>query len=399
MILSAVLCAFIRCAFGSDFSLGTSLDSLFKSAGTSTEIVIGLSGMMCFWLGLSRIMERSGFTSILANFLSPLFRVIMPSVPKGHPALGSISMNLSANMLGLDNAATPLGIQAMKDLESINPNKGTASDSQIMFLVLNTSSVTIFPIAVFLYRSKYGAASPTEVFLPILLSTLCSTIAGFSFVAVAQKLKIFQAPLILAGSILLGLIAAIGLWASYAGADLVSQSTGLSNGAVLLVIGLIIAFGLCKKRPIFEDFTDGAKEGFKICIDILPYLVAMLGAVALMRASGLLDLLLDAIRWLMALFTEKTEFVDALPVSMMHPFSGGGARAMMLDVFETFGVDSFQGKIASVMQGSTETTFYVLAVYFGSVGIKKFRYAVWAGLFADFASMIASILIGYMFFG
>jgi spore maturation protein SpmB len=308
-------------------------------------------------------------------------------------------MNMAANMLGLDNAATPLGLRAMKELETLNKTPGTATNAEIMFLVINTSSVTIFPVSVFLYRSKFGAADPVDVFLPILIATSCSTLAGFLAAALFQKINILKLPVLLALGGLLGLVAGVFVWSLYAGASLASQASYAANGCVLLFIGGLLAYSLLKRVPVYEEFIKGAKEGFRVCIDILPYLVAMLTAIAFLRAGGVLPLLLSGIKKIFEGLGTGTDFVDALPVALMHPFSGSGARALMLDTFNTFGVDSLTGHIAAVMQGSTETTFYVLAVYFGSVGITRVRHAVTCGLIADFTAMVAAIVAGMLFFG
>ena len=400
MIILGILGGIITC-FGDPAgnALSVMMQDFLKSAETATEICIGLMGMMCFWLGISRIMDSAGLTEKLAALLTPLFRVIMPEIPQGHPATGSIAMNMAANMLGLDNAATPLGLRAMKELETLNKTPGTATNAEIMFLVINTSSVTIFPVSVFLYRSKFGAADPVDVFLPILIATSCSTLAGFLAAALFQKINILKLPVLLALGGLLGLVAGVFVWSLYAGAALASQASYAANGAVLFFIGGLLAYGLLKKVPVYEEFIKGAKEGFRVCIDILPYLVAMLTAIAFLRAGGVLPLLLSGIKKLFAGLGTGTDFVDALPVAFMHPFSGSGARALMLDTFNTFGVDSLTGHIAAVMQGSTETTFYVLAVYFGSVGIIRVRHAVTCGLIADLTAMVAAIIAGMVFFG
>ncbi len=400
MIILGIVGGVITC-FGDPAgnALSVMMQDFLKSAETATEIVIGLMGMMCFWLGISRIMDSAGLTEKLAALLTPLFRVIMPEIPKGHPATGSIAMNMAANMLGLDNAATPLGLRAMKELETLNKTPGTATNAEIMFLVINTSSVTIFPVSVFLYRSKFGAADPVDVFLPILIATSCSTLAGFLAAALFQKINILKLPVLLALGGLLGLVAGVFVWSLYAGASLASQASYAANGCVLLFIGGLLAYSLLKRVPVYEEFIKGAKEGFRVCIDILPYLVAMLTAIAFLRAGGVLPLLLSGIKKIFEGLGTGTDFVDALPVALMHPFSGSGARALMLDTFNTFGVDSLTGHIAAVMQGSTETTFYVLAVYFGSVGITRVRHAVTCGLIADFTAMVAAIVAGMLFFG
>ncbi|MCI5850874.1 MAG: spore maturation protein [Sutterellaceae bacterium] len=400
LIVSGIAACLFRTVFlGETDAPGKMVSALFASGTASMEILVGLCGMMCFWLGVSRIMESTGLTEALARRLRPLFHVIMPGVPDGHPALGSVTMNLAANMLGLDNAATPLGIRAMKELETLNPRKGVATDAEIMFLVINTSAVTIFPVSVILYRTKFGAAMPTDVFLPILIATTCSTLVGFLAVAFCQRLSLLRAPLLAFFAALVGLGAGVACWAAYAGANLASQATAVSNGLLLAFIAGVILYGAWKKQSVYDSFIAGAKEGFSVTFSILPYLVAMLAAIAVFRASGLLDLVLDGFRWAFAAAGCDTTFVDALPVAAVKPLSGSGARGMMLSVFQQFGPDSLQGRIASIMQGSTETTFYVLAVYFGAVGITRVRHAVWCGLAADLASCVAAILVGYLFFG
>ncbi len=399
MLVIAVFCTLSLILMGDTGAATKAMDAFFASADSAVKISIGLSGLMCVWLGISRVAESTGITEIIAKLLTPLFRVIMPEIPAGHKAISSITMNLSANMLGLDNAATPLGIKAMKDLQSINPDPKTASNAEIMFLVINTSAVTIFPVSIFLYRAQLGSVAPTEVFIPLLLATTCSSVVGFLVTAFVQKLNIIRWPIFIALAMLISLVTAIVAWSINAGANLSNESKFLANLCLLCLIGLVFTWAMFKKINAFNAFIDGAKEGFKTAIDILPYLVAMLFAIAFFRASGALDYLLDGVRWIMSLVCSDTRFVDSLPVAIVKPLSGSGARAMMIDVFNTFGVDSFQGNVASIMMGSTETTFYVLAVYFGSVGITRVRHAVACGLAADFAAMISSIIIGYMFFG
>src|SRR5574344_15086 len=373
MVVVGIAVTLLRLILGDAQAPSELMEGMFKSTTIAVEVVIGLAGMMCLWLGIANIMDKSGLTKILAKSLEPLFRVIMPEIPKGHPSIASITLNLAANMLGLDNAATPLGIRAMKDLETINPNKGVASNSEIMFLVLNTSAVTIFPVSIILYRTKFGSVAPTDVFLPILLATTCSTIAGFVAVAFCQRLNLFKLPILLVFSAIVGAIIGISVWSTYAGASLISQATIVSDSMILLLMLFVLLFAMKHKIKIFDEFINGAKEGFKVCLDILPYLVELLGI--------------------------NSKFVEALPVSALSPLSGSGARAMMLEVFNSSGVDSFAGHLASIMQGSTETTFYVIAVYFGAVGITRVRHAIGCGLMADFASMVASIFIAYLFFG
>lgn len=399
MLIAAVISTLYGIFMGDSAAAGRAMDAFFSSADSAVKIAIGLSGLMCIWLGISRVAENSGITEVIARILTPLFRAIMPEIPAGHRAISSITMNLSANMLGLDNAATPLGIKAMKDLQSINPDPQTASNAEIMFLVINTSAVTIFPVSIFMYRAQMGSVAPTEVFVPLLLATLCSTIAGFLVTAAVQKISLLRWPIFLALILVISFVGAVAAWGIHAGAGLSEESKFIANLCLLCLIGTVFFWALIKRINAFESFIEGAREGFKTAIDILPYLIAMLFAIALFRASGALDFLLDGLRWVVSLVTSDTRFVDSLPVAIAKPLSGSGARAMMIDVFNTFGVDSFQGKVASIMMGSTETTFYVLAVYFGSVGIIRARHAVACGLVADFTAMTASVIIGYIFFG
>lgn len=366
----------------------------------TVEIAIGLIGILSFWLGMMKIAEKAGVIDKISQWISPLFCKLMPQVPKGHPAMGSMTMNLSANFLGLDNAATPLGLKAMKDLQTLNPNKDTATDAQILFLVLNTSSVTLFPIAVFVYRAQQGAANPTDVFIPILLATFASSFAGLLAVAYKQKIQLMQKVVLLyfsAGIALL--LALIVYFAQLSSAALASQSSLLGNS---LIFGTMIAFisaAMYRKVDVYDSFISGAKEGFETSIKLIPYLLAMLVAIGILRASGALGLIVDSFRYLVNGLGFNTAFVDALPTALMKPLSGSGARAMMIETMNTHGADSFAGRLASIMQGSTETTFYVLAVYFGSVGIKYTRHAVTCGLIADCAGMLAAISVCYWFFG
>lgn len=399
MIVLAVLCTLLNLLLGNTSVVNQVMDAFFGAADSAVKISIGLSGLMCVWLGISKVAEATGITAFIAKVLTPIFRVIMPEIPAGHKAISSITMNLSANMLGLDNAATPLGIKAMKDLQTINPNPSVASNAEIMFLVINTSAVTIFPVSVFLYRAQLGSTAPTEVFVPILLATLCSSIIGFIVTAIVQRINLIKWPIFVAVAILISFIAAIAIWNIHAGSNLSEESKFLANLSLLGLIGVVFSWALVKRVKTFELFVEGAKEGFNTAIQILPYLVAMLFAIAFFRASGALDFILDGIRYIFSLVFSDTRFVDSLPVSIVKPLSGSGARAMMIDVFNSFGVDSFQGKVASIMMGSTETTFYVIAVYFGAVGVVKVRHAIACGLAADFAAMVSSVIIGYYFFG
>ncbi|MDC1244749.1 spore maturation protein [Crocinitomicaceae bacterium] len=374
------------------------IDSLSSSAKVGFELSLYLTGAMCLWLGIMRIGENGGAIGLLTRAVSPLFSRLFPDIPKNHPSIGSMMMNFSANMLGLDNAATPLGLKAMKELQEINPDKERASNAQIMFLVLNTSGLTIIPISIFALRS--GAESPTEVFLPILISTFIASLAGLIFVAIRQRINLLNGVVL---SYIGGLSLLIGLMLYYVvkhpnQGEAVSVIVG--GGIMFGIISAFILLAVRKKVNVYESFIDGAKGGFNVAIGIIPYLIAILCAIALFRASGALGGILDAIRWfVLSIGLTVTEWVDALPVAFMKPLSGGGARGAYVEVMTNYGVGSLQERIAATMQGSTETTFYVLAVYFGSVGIKKTRYAVTAGLFADLVGIVAAIIVSYIFFG
>jgi len=376
------------------------VDALFASAKTGFEISLGLTGVMALWLGFMRLGEKGGVVDRLARLFGPLLRRLFPSIPEGHPAAGSIVMNMAANMLGMDNAATPLGLKAMRELQELNPHPETASDDQILFLVINTSSVTLLPVTIFTYRAQLGAASPTDVFLPILIATFCSTMTGLLVTAAVQRRRLLD-PVILGwlGGLTL-LVAGLVAWlASLDQATLQARSSLIANLTLLLVIGAFITAAARRGVPVFETFVEGAKEGFGVAVGIIPYLVGMLAAIAVLRASGALDLALDGVRSLTAALGVDGRWVDALPTALMKPLSGSGARGMMVEAMRTFGPDSFTGRLTSIMQGSTETTFYVLAVYFGSVGIRRTRHAAACGLAADAAGLIAAVLVAYLFFG
>jgi len=376
------------------------VNAIFDMSRVTVEIAIGLIGILSFWLGMMKIAEHAGIIDKIAQFISPLFVRLMPEVPKGHPAIGSMTMNLSANFLGLDNAATPLGLKAMQDLQLLNPNKETASDAQILFLVLNTSAVTLFPVTVFVYRAQQGALNPTDVFVPILLATFASTLAGLFAVAFVQKIKIYQQVILLYLAAGIALVGGIVVYFSTLSAELLAQQSSLMGN--FLIFSTLISFlfvALRRKVNVYDSFIEGAKQGFETSIKIIPYLLAMLCAIGVFRASGALDILVDGIRQLVLLFNGDTRFVDALPTAFMKPLSGSGARAMMIETMHTHGADSFAGRLASIVQGSTETTFYVLAVYFGSVGIRYSRHALACGLIADLAGITAAIGVCYWFFG
>ncbi|MDO6562439.1 nucleoside recognition domain-containing protein [Amphritea sp. 1_MG-2023] len=376
------------------------VQATFDMSKLSVELALGLIGTLAFWLGIMKLAEAAGLITKLANGLSPLFTRLMPDVPKGDPAIGSMTMNLSANMLGLDNAATPLGLKAMQDLQRLNPDKTRATDAQILFLVLNTSSVTLFPITVFLYRAQQGASDPTSVFIPILMATCCSTLAGLLAVAWVQKIRLWERiTLLYLGGFFALLLAFIGYFATLTVTQLQQQSSLIGNLMIFSAIICFLTAAHLKGVNIYETFVEGAKEGFSVAIMIIPYLLAMLVAIGVFRASGVMDGAIWLLREGISYLGIDTRFVDALPTALMKPLSGSGARAMMLDTINTHGVDSFAGRLAAIIQGSTETTFYVLAVYFGSVGIRHTRHALACGLTADLAGIISAIVVGYWFFG
>ncbi|HYP69653.1 MAG TPA: nucleoside recognition domain-containing protein [Variovorax sp.] len=376
------------------------VESLFAMAKLAVEVMVLLFGTLTLWLGFLRIAEAAGLVNALARWLGPLFKRLMPEVPEGHPALGLITLNFAANALGLDNAATPIGLKAMRELQTLNPSPVTASNAQILFLVLNASSLTLLPVSIFMYRAQQGAADPTLVFLPILLATSASTLVGLLAVAVAQRLRLWD-PVVLAYllPLALGLAGFMALLASLSAAALASLSSLMGN---LVLFGLILLFlllGAFKRVGVYERFIEGAKEGFDVAKNLLPYLVAMLCAIGVLRASGALDLVLDGIRWLVGQTGWDTRFVDALPTALVKPFSGSAARAMLIETMQSHGVDSFPALAAATIQGSTETTFYVLAVYFGAVGIQRTRHAVSCALLAELAGVVAAIAVTYWFFG
>jgi spore maturation protein SpmA len=376
------------------------VESLFAMAKLSVEVMVLLFGTLTLWLGLLRIAEKAGLVDALARVLGPLFARLMPEVPRGHPALGLITMNFAANGLGLDNAATPIGLKAMRALQTLNPSSTTASNAQILFLVLNASSLTLLPVTIFMYRAQQGAADPTLVFLPILLATSASTLVGLLSVAVMQRLRLWD-PVVLAylvpGALALG--AFMALLATMSATALAALSSLAGNLTLFGIILLFLLIGALKKVAVYEEFIEGAKEGFDVAKSLLPYLVAMLCAIGVLRASGALAFGLEGIRWLVEVVGWDTRFVEALPTALVKPFSGSAARAMLIETMQTQGVDSFPALVAATVQGSTETTFYVLAVYFGAVGIQRVRHAVGCALLAEFAGVVAAILVCYWFFG
>ncbi|MEQ8924737.1 MAG: nucleoside recognition domain-containing protein [Fulvivirga sp.] len=396
----AFLTALAKVIFFGDTQVFTEIvNSTFEMSKTSINISINLLGGMCLWLGILNIGERAGLVKYLSKLIGPFFSRLFPEIPKNHPAQGSIILNFSANMLGLDNAATPIGLKAMNELQELNPDKDKASNAQIMFLVLNTSGLSIIPLTILIDRSAYSAANPTDVFLPILLATSCSTIVGLVTVSIIQKIKLWDKVII---GYLAGLITVVGSLVWYLNTlgqqEMNAVSSLISNFIIFGVIILFLTLGFVKKINIFDSFIEGAKEGFGITLKIIPYLIAFLVGIGVFRASGAFDMLVSGLKFLISFSGMNTDFVEALPVAIMKPLSGGTARSMMFEVIDTHGVDSFVGKLASVLRGATETTFYIVAVYFGSVNIKNIRYAITAGLIADLAGIIAAILFGYMFF-
>jgi spore maturation protein SpmA len=373
---------------------------VFDMAKTGFEIALGLTGVMCLWLGVMRLGEKGGAVDLLARGFGPLLRRLFPGIPEGHPAMGSIVMNMAANMLGLDNAATPLGLKAMKELQTLNPEPDTATDDQVLFLVINTSAVTLIPVTIFVYRAQMGAADPTDVFVPLLIATFCSTLVGLLATAAVQRLRLWD-PVVLAylGG-MTALVAGMALYFSSLGREAMErQSSIVSNFVIFTVIVLFLALAAWRREPVYETFVDGAKEGFQVAVGIIPYLVAMLVAIAALRASGALELFLDAVRGGVERLGVDSRWVDGLPTALMRPLSGSGARGLMIETMEAQGADSFAGRLVSIVQGSTETTFYVLAVYFGSVGVRRTRHAAACGLAADAAGVVGAILVCYLFFG
>jgi len=373
--------------------------AIFDSAKVSVEIAIGLIGLMAFWLGIMKIGERGGMIAIFARAVRPFFSKLFPEVPRDHPAYGSILMNFSANMLGLDNAATPMGLKAMKELQEINPNKETASNAQIMFLVLNASSLTLLPISIIAYRKEAGAADPSDIFIPILLATFFSTLTGLIVTALYQRINLFQrAILIYLGAIAIFIFGLLYYFSQLPPDEIGVTTRVLSNVILLSIVVSFITLAMFRKINVFEAFIDGAKEGFEVAVKIIPYLVAILVAVGVLRASGVLDFIMQGLSIFFGSLGINTDFVPALPVALMKPLSGSGARGLLIDLMNTSGADSFPSRVASVIQGSTETTFYVLAVYLGSVAINRTRHALPAALLAELAGVIAAIFIAYIFF-
>ena len=397
----AFVIALFRLVFMGDYDVFPAMmDSTFSSSKTAFEISLGLTGVLSLWLGIMKIGERGGLVNALARLLSPVFVKLFPDVPKGHPVTGSIFMNVAANMLGLDNAATPLGLKAMEQLQELNPKKDTASNPMIMFLVLNTSGLTLIPISILVYRAQMGASQPTDVFIPILLATFFSTLAGIIVTSLYQRINLLNRTLLLTLGGCCAVVAAV-IW-GFGQLDSVLMnrvSTSVANILLMVIIICFILAGLLRKVNVYDAFIEGAKDGFTTAVRIIPYLVAILVGIGVFRASGAMDYLVDSVRWTVDSMGLDSQFVGALPTALMKPLSGSGARGMMVDAMQTFGADSFVGRLSCIFQGSTDTTFYILAVYFGSVGIRYTRHAVACGLLADLAGIISAIAIAYLFFG
>jgi spore maturation protein SpmA len=397
----AFVMALVKLVFLGDYEVFPAMmDSTFSSSKTAFEISLGLTGVLSLWLGIMKIGEKGGVVNVLARILSPIFTKLFPDIPKGHPVTGSIFMNIAANMLGLDNAATPLGLKAMEQLQELNTKKDTATNPMIMFLVLNTSGLTLIPISILVYRAQLGAAQPTDIFIPILLATFFSTLAGIIITSLFQKINLLNRTVLLTLGGAAVLVAAI-IW-GFGQLDSVLMNKVSTSAANIMLMLIIIAFilaGVKKKVNVYDAFIEGAKDGFTTAVRIIPYLVAILVGIGVFRASGAMDMLIDGIRWSVEACGANSDFVGALPTALMKPLSGSGARGMMVDAMTTYGADSFIGRLSCIFQGSTDTTFYILAVYFGSVGIVKTRHAVTCGLLADLAGIIAAIAIAYLFFG
>ena len=398
--LIAFVIATVRLVFMGDTEVFPAImNSTFDTSKTAFEISLGLTGVLSLWLGIMKIGDKGGVINVVARVLSPVFTRLFPDIPKGHPVTGSIFMNVAANMLGLDNAATPLGLKAMEQLQELNPKKDTATNPMIMFLVLNTSGLTLIPVSIMVYRAQMGAAQPTDIFVPILLATFFSTLAGIIFTSLYQRINLINRTMLLTLGGMSAVVAAI-IWgfAQMDKAQMNVVSNSVANILLMLIIVMFILAGMRKKVNVYDAFIEGAKDGFTTAVRIIPYLIAILVGIGVFRASGAMDMLVDGIKWTVAALGGNTDFVGALPTALMKPLSGSGARGMMVDAMSTYGADSFVGRLSCIFQGSTDTTFYILAVYFGSVGIRYTRHAVACGLLADLAGVIAAIAICYMFF-
>lgn len=396
----AFVMALAKLVFMGDYDVFPAMmNSTFDSSKTAFEISLGLTGVLSLWLGIMKIGEKGGMVNALARLLSPVFSKLFPDIPKGHPVTGSIFMNIAANMLGLDNAATPLGLKAMEQLQQLNPKKDTATNPMIMFLVLNTSGLTLIPVSIMVYRAQMGAAQPTDIFIPILLATFFSTISGIIVTSLYQRINLLNRVMLLTVGGMCTAVAAI-IW-GFGQLDKDQMNIVSTTVANILLMTIIVGFilaGVRKKVNVYDAFIEGAKEGFQTAVRIIPYLVAILVGIGVFRASGAMDMIIGGVKWTVSALGGNTDFVSALPTALMKPLSGSGARGMMVDAMTTYGADSFVGRLSCVFQGSTDTTFYILAVYFGSVGIRYTRHAVACGLLADLAGVIAAIAICYMFF-
>ena len=398
--LIAFVIACIKLVFLGDTEVFPAImNSTFETAKTGFEISLGLTGVLSLWLGIMKIGEKGGLIQAMARLLSPVLTRLFPEIPRNHPVFGNIFMNIAANMLGLDNAATPLGLKAMERLQELNVKKDTASNSMIMFLVLNTSGLTIIPVSILVYRAQMGAAQPTDVFIPILLATFFSTLAGIVVTSIYQRINLFQ-PVLLAVLGGMSLFVAALIWGvgQLSSASLDLWGTNVANILLFSIIPMFLVSGMRAKINVYDAFIEGAKDGFQTAVRIIPYLIAILVSIGVFRASGAMDWLVEEMKWLISLVGIDTQWVGALPTALMKPLSGGGARGMMVDAMTTFGADSFVGRLSCIFQGSTDTTFYILAVYFGSVGVTRTRHAVACGLLADLAGVIAAILLCYLFF-
>lgn len=398
--LLAAVCAIVQSFMGNTGVFADIINSTFDNAKTAFEISLGLTGVLSLWMGVMKIGEKGGMVNTLSKALSPVFTRLFPDIPKGHPAMGHIFMNIAANMLGLDNAATPLGLKAMESMQELNPKKDTATNPMIMFLVLNTSGLTLIPVSIMVYRAQMGAAQPTDVFVPLLLATFAATLAGIIITSIYQRINLFQPVLLATLGGLCALVAGI-IW-GFSQMDKETMDTVSTLVANIILFGIILAFiiaGMTNRINVYEAFIEGAKDGFTTAVRVIPYLVAILVAIGVFRASGGMDLLIQGITRVVESCGGNTDFVTALPTALMRPLSGSGARGMMVDTMTTYGADSFVGRLACIFQGSTDTTFYILAVYFGSVGIRHTRHAVTCGLLADLAGILAALAVAYFFFG
>ena len=398
--LVAFVIALVRLIFMGDTEVFPAImNSTFDTSKTAFEISLGLTGVLSLWLGIMKIGEKGGVVNVVARVLSPVFTRLFPDIPKGHPVTGSIFMNVAANMLGLDNAATPLGLKAMEQLQELNPKKDTATNPMIMFLVLNTSGLTLIPVSIMVYRAQMGAAQPTDIFVPILLATFFSTLAGIIVTSLYQRINLINRTMLLTLGGMCAVVAAI-IWgfSQMDKSQMNVVSTSVANILLMLIIVVFILAGMRHRVNVYDAFIEGAKDGFTTAVRIIPYLVAILVGIGVFRASGAMDMLIDGIKWIVSTLGGNTDFVGALPTALMKPLSGSGARGMMVDAMTTYGADSFVGRLSCIFQGSTDTTFYILAVYFGSVGVRYTRHAVACGLLADLAGVVAAIAICYMFF-